>query len=70
MSPGCNQSISEPTAYTSAQRGLIPPAPCSSLSVEGSMIPPFDLRVADPDGILGTSDTRPEDLIDGGKQTF
>ena len=25
----------------------------------------FDLRVADPDGILGTSDTRPEDLLDG-----
>jgi co-chaperonin GroES (HSP10) len=25
----------------------------------------FDLRVADPNGILGTSDTRPEDLIDG-----
>jgi len=25
----------------------------------------FDLRVADPSGILGTSDTRPEDLIDG-----
>jgi co-chaperonin GroES (HSP10) len=25
----------------------------------------FDLRVADPNGILGTSDTRPDDLIDG-----
>ena len=30
----------------------------------------FDLRVADPEGILGTSDSRPDDLQDGGKQTF
>ena len=30
----------------------------------------FDIRVADPEGILGTSDTRPDDLQDGGKQTF
>ena len=30
----------------------------------------FDIRVADPEGILGTSDARPDDLQDGGKQTF
>ncbi|OUU16008.1 MAG: hypothetical protein CBC05_09100 [Crocinitomicaceae bacterium TMED45] len=30
----------------------------------------FDLRVADPEGILGTSDARPEDLQDGGVATF
>ena len=30
----------------------------------------FDLRVADPDGILGTSDGRPDDIQDGGLATF
>jgi len=30
----------------------------------------FDLRVADPDGILGTSDARPDDLQDGGVATY
>jgi|TARA_B100000941_G_C28492210_1_gene548646 co-chaperonin GroES (HSP10) len=30
----------------------------------------FDLRVADPEGILGTADSRPEDLQDGGVATF
>ncbi len=30
----------------------------------------FDLRVADPEGILGKSDTRPDDLQDGGVATF
>jgi|TARA_B100001248_G_scaffold81197_1_gene59026 co-chaperonin GroES (HSP10) len=30
----------------------------------------FDLRVADPDGILGTSDGRPGDIQDGGLATF
>tara|TARA_B100001057_G_scaffold491080_1_gene580590 strand:+ start:3179 stop:3535 length:357 start_codon:yes stop_codon:yes gene_type:complete len=30
----------------------------------------FDLRVADPEGILGKSDARPDDLQDGGVATF
>jgi len=30
----------------------------------------FDLRVADPEGILGTSDDRPSDLQDGGVATY
>ena len=30
----------------------------------------FDLRVADPEGILGTSDSKPEDLQDGGVATY